>query len=818
MMLSTNSSGASRRVMIGAAVLMVALVLLCYGDTFSDFFTAPDTLSLIDTGRVGSPMDVVRILTEPLMNGTQFAEGLRFFRPVSVFSYSIDHALWGLNPVGYHITNLLIHVLVSLLLFALVRKLTGSLAAALVSGVIFCIHPVHVENIPAIARRHDALAMMFLLATLVTLPASKPEATGKRRILALVLFALALGSKESALIAPAVVTVYMACWFGGNAAPRAGRALVASLPYWILTALFFVWRFLVVGGAGGDLRSARAPYSESTPRILGEFFRGFVDPYGVFGTEAGLIVLVVAAVALLVWMARATTDARKFADQRMNPMAYLVFLTWLVGALGLFLAASAFEIRHLYMPLVPFSAIVGISLVVGVSRFVLIRGVPVLLRATDFVTIVLVGLVLGLLIGMSPAVRTYPDWKAIGRMSSMFLDELTHAAPGFSAGRSVSIDALPWRVGKYVRSKVHVRTAGGLLGYSIQSWMDMKIPDSGVRYTLNWVQVPEMEPEYLFLVPEPESGTRTRLRVSMVFAEPDENPESFLLTGRSYRATAEDECAAYYLSRYLDHKPGDADAWATLAYSYSLTGNERKAEEMWLYVLEMNAYDAVALRGLTIMYRSQKALSKASRMGARWIEAEPENAEAYQTTGWITFSRGRRTPAIELFEEALSLQQSTPSHRGLVMSYFAGKRYEEAVSKIEAWLDYDRQSDEAYELAAKCFRELGRDSDLIAMAELARTHNAVTIQTADIVANAYIRAARVPDAEEILRNVSEANPDSSFVRSRVAELNARLGECDTARRWLAEAVKLGLDPDRARVVRKWIQTCEDRKERRERNR
>jgi len=235
-------------------------------------------------------------------------------------------------------------------------------------------------------------------------------------------------------------------------------------------------------------------------------------------------------------------------------------------------------------------------------------------------------------------------------------------------------------------------------------------------------------------------------------------------------------------------------------------------------VLEMNAYDAVALRGLTIMYRSQKALSKASRMGARWIEAEPENAEAYQTTGWITFSRGRRTPAIELFEEALSLQQSTPSHRGLVMSYFAGKRYEEAVSKIEAWLDYDRQSDEAYELAAKCFRELGRDSDLIAMAELARTHNAVTIQTADIVANAYIRAARVPDAEEILRNVSEANPDSSFVRSRVAELNARLGECDTARRWLAEAVKLGLDPGRARVVRKWIQTCEDRKERRERNR
>lgn len=817
-MFSTNSSGTPRRDIIGAVVLMVVLVLLCYRDTLPDFFTAPDTLSLIDTGRVGSLKDIARILSEPLMNGTAFAEGLRFFRPVAVFSYSIDYAIWGLNPVGYHITNLLIHALVSLLLFVLVRKLTGSLAAALVSSVIFCFHPVHVENIPAIARRHDTLAMLYLLASLVALPVGTNTATGKRWTLSLLFFALALCSKESALISPLVVTACMWCVLGEGGVLRAGRIALVSIPYWILAGLFFIWRLLVLGGVGGDLRTLREPYVESAPRILEEFFRGLVDPYQVFGTGAASIVPVLAAVVLVVWFVRSTIDARKVADVRSIYRSVAFFLVWLCGALVFFLVASAFEIRHLYMPLIPFSAIIGIGLVAAVRRFLLIRGMPVLLRGADAVSIVVVGVLIGSLIGMSPAVRTYPDWKAIGRMSSMFLEDLTHAAPGFSPGTSVHIEGLPWRVGSYVRRNTHVRTAGGLLGYSIQSWIDMKHPGNGLRFAVDWVQVPEIIPEYLFLTAEPEGYGKTLVRVSMVFAEPDGTLESLRQIGCSYRTTSGYECGIYYLSRYVRHKTGDVDVWTSLASCYYYTGAEEEAEAIWLSSLDVNADDAMALRGLTIMYRQQKEFVKASQTGERWIDAESENAEAYQTTGWVAFSRGKRSSAMDLFQKALALQESTPSHRGLVMSYFAAKRYEEALESIQPWLDYDRRSKEAYELAAKCLQALGRDPDLIAMLERARTHNAVTIEAAGILSSAYIRAERVPDAERVLRTVAEAYPDSAFIRSRVAELNARLGECEIAKRWLAEAVDRGLDAARASVVRRRIHSCEDLKDRRQRKR
>ena len=64
-------------------------------------------------------------------------------------------------------------------------------------------------------------------------------------------------------------------------------------------------------------------------------------------------------------------------------------------------------------------------------------------------------------------------------------------------------------------------------------------------------------------------------------------------------------------------------------------------------------------------------------------------------------------------------------------------------------------------------------------------HNAVTIQAAGILSNAYIRAERAPNAELVLRTVATEHPDSASVRSRVAELNARLGEYEIAQRWLA---------------------------------
>ena len=92
-------------------VLSIALIaFLTYRDILGYFFTATDTLTLIDTSQIRSFRDIVRIFTEPLMNGTIFiVDGGKFYRPISVLSYSLEYSIWQLDPFGYHLSYLILH-------------------------------------------------------------------------------------------------------------------------------------------------------------------------------------------------------------------------------------------------------------------------------------------------------------------------------------------------------------------------------------------------------------------------------------------------------------------------------------------------------------------------------------------------------------------------------------------------------------------------------------------------------------------------------------------------------------------------------------
>ena len=132
------------------------------------FFTAQDATTLIDTGRVRFFRDVLRILNEPLMNGTTLTKVSLFYRPVATLSYSLDYSIWGLDPFGYHLTDLILHILVALAVYLLLLRLTeGKQAVAWLGAVLFTTHPILVESVPAIPRRHDGIAALFLLLSLL---------------------------------------------------------------------------------------------------------------------------------------------------------------------------------------------------------------------------------------------------------------------------------------------------------------------------------------------------------------------------------------------------------------------------------------------------------------------------------------------------------------------------------------------------------------------------------------------------------------------------------------------------------------------------
>ena len=94
------------------------------------------------------------------------SEVARNWHPVTMLSHMLDCQFYGMRPAGHHLTNLLFHIANTLLLFLLLRKMTGALWRSGVVAALFALHPLHVESVAWVAERKDVLSTFFFMLTL----------------------------------------------------------------------------------------------------------------------------------------------------------------------------------------------------------------------------------------------------------------------------------------------------------------------------------------------------------------------------------------------------------------------------------------------------------------------------------------------------------------------------------------------------------------------------------------------------------------------------------------------------------------------------
>ena len=130
--------------------------------------------------------------------------------PLVYTTFRIERALWGLNPTGYHWTNILLHVANALLVWRLLACLR--VAGAWLAGAIFALHPVQVESVAWITERKNVLMGLFFLLTLLAWTAFTDQKSKRRWFfygLALILYALALSAKTTACTLPAALLLIL---------------------------------------------------------------------------------------------------------------------------------------------------------------------------------------------------------------------------------------------------------------------------------------------------------------------------------------------------------------------------------------------------------------------------------------------------------------------------------------------------------------------------------------------------------------------------------------------------------------------------------
>jgi protein O-mannosyl-transferase len=294
-----------------------------------------------------------------------FVQWLRNLRPLLMGSFWVDYQIGGSDPYSYHVSNVLLHFGVSVLVMLIVARLllwagvTGykRQALAVFSGALFLLHPLQTESVAYVASRSDVLSVLFYYAAFaVFLYSNRDSLSLSRAIGIVILFGAAAGTKEHTLTLPLLILMTDFYWHRGGL--RKNMALYGLLGVACAVGGVFVVRVLSSANTAGFGMKDLSPmaYFYTQCRVLLTYARMFILPYGQnldpdipvsqglldYGAVFGLIVLL--AVTLAAWIYRKRFPLASFG--------VFVFLLLIAPTSSVVPIRDVLAERRVYLPFV----------------------------------------------------------------------------------------------------------------------------------------------------------------------------------------------------------------------------------------------------------------------------------------------------------------------------------------------------------------------------------------------------------------------------------------------------------------------------------
>jgi Tfp pilus assembly protein PilF len=282
---STNRKG------IMALVLIVFIITMAgYVNNLGNGFIWDDEYLILYNSQIKSFSHFSNIFKTYVGYGSGNVNN--FYRPVQELSNMIDYFLWREDPMGFHLTNDILHSLAAVMVLFFVFYLTKSLFVSFVSAVLFGIHPINTEAVTYIAGRADSLFFFFFLLSIVCfIRYGNKTILGKGGmwlyVVSLVSFVLSLLSKETSLILPLVILLYLFVILKGQVGQRAFSSLAKS---WAGFAVIVVLYAMLRSSALDFARNMGPPVFASVPLFarMFTFFKIILVYFGILIFPQGL--------------------------------------------------------------------------------------------------------------------------------------------------------------------------------------------------------------------------------------------------------------------------------------------------------------------------------------------------------------------------------------------------------------------------------------------------------------------------------------------------------------------------------------------------
>ncbi len=230
--------------------LIVLLSLAAYANTFQGDFVWDDSDLILNNENIKSWGNLPQILVLDLFQNSQHkpANKVGYYRPIINLTYLLDYSLYGKNPTGYHITNLIWHTACGVLIFLLIRLLFDDVSLSLITSLLFVAHPIHTESVAWIAGRTDIICSFFYFASLY-LYSHRYLASSRKNfypVLSVLFFSLALVSKEMAVTLPLALILIDCLFIIKKINFRSLSARLKSwIPYWGVLTVYLLIRYKV---------------------------------------------------------------------------------------------------------------------------------------------------------------------------------------------------------------------------------------------------------------------------------------------------------------------------------------------------------------------------------------------------------------------------------------------------------------------------------------------------------------------------------------------------------------------------------------------
>jgi tetratricopeptide (TPR) repeat protein len=343
--------------------LIAVLVVLVFSNTLTNRFNFDDPSVLLDNTAVhGLSAENIKKVFTSVPNSLEYL-------PVRDLSYMVDYELWGLNPFGYHLSNLIYYLAACLAMYFFLSRLAARWTedaplVAFLATLIFAVHPVHVESVAGIAQRKDLVMGFFSFMSLWLFLLYKNKQ--RKGIFALSLFflALALLSKALAVVIPLFILLLNHVYSQDGKEKRIRRA-IETAPYILVAFVITLVNFVIARGTGIVRPEGESPLERIPTALRAVFYylKMLLFPYPLkmwhefrisesfFELTALLALAATAALVYLAWRLKRNYRILSFS------MAW--YLLALLPVSGLLPTSTVIAERYLFLPSVGFALAIG---------------------------------------------------------------------------------------------------------------------------------------------------------------------------------------------------------------------------------------------------------------------------------------------------------------------------------------------------------------------------------------------------------------------------------------------------------------------------